>query len=49
MLYCSPNIAWEIKSRRLKWATHEARMEEDKNAFKILRGKNIGKRPLGRS
>ena len=33
-----------IKSRRLRWAGHVARMEEDKNAFNIL----TGKRPLGR-
>ena len=37
-----------IKSRRLRWAGHVARMEEDRNAFKILTGKPTGKRPLGR-
>ena len=37
-----------IKSRRLKWAGHVARMEEGRSAFKILTGKPIGKRPLGR-
>ena len=36
-----------IKSRRLRWANHLARMEEGKNAFKILTGTPIGKRPLG--
>ena len=38
-----------IKSRRLRWAGHVARMEEGKSAFKILTGKSTGKRPLGRS
>ena len=37
-----------IKFRRLRWAGHVARMEEGRNAFKILTGKPTGKRPLGR-
>ena len=37
-----------IKSRRLRWAGHVARMEEGRSAFKILTGKPNGKRPLGR-
>ena len=37
-----------IKSRRLRWAGHVARMEEGRSAFKVLRGKPTGKRPLGR-
>jgi len=37
-----------IKSIRLRWAGHVARMEEDRNALKILTGKPIGKRPSGR-
>ena len=37
-----------IKSRRLRWAGHVARMEEGRSAFKILTGKLTGKRPLGR-
>ena len=47
-LYCSPNIVRMIESRRLRWAGHGARMEEGRSAFKILTGKPIGKRPLGR-
>ena len=47
-LYRSPNIVKVIKSRRLRWAGHVARMEEGKSAFKILTGKPTGKRPLGR-
>ena len=37
-----------IKSRRLRWAGHVARMEEGRSAFQILTGKPTGKRPLGR-
>ena len=37
-----------IKSRRLRWAGHVARMEDGRSAFKILTGKPTGKRPLGR-
>ena len=47
-LYRSPNIVRVIKSRRLRWAGHVARMEEGSSAFKILAGKPTGKRPLGR-
>ena len=46
-LYRSPNIMRVIKSRRLRWAGHVARMEEG-SAFKILTGKPTGKIPLGR-
>ena len=34
--------------RRLRWAGLVARMEEGRNAFKILTGKPTGKRPLGK-
>ena len=44
----SPNIVRVIKSRRLRWAGHVARMEEGRSAFKILTGKPTGKRLLGR-
>ena len=47
-LYSSPNIVRGIKSRRLRWAGHVTRMEEGKDAFKILTGKPTGNRPLGR-
>jgi hypothetical protein len=38
-----------IKSRRMTWAGHVARMGEKKNAYRILVGKPKGKSPLGRS
>ena len=46
--YRSPNIGRVIKCRRLTWAGHVARMEDDRSAFKILTGKPIGKRLLQR-
>ena len=48
-LYRSPNIDRVIKSRRLRWAGHVARMEEGRTAFKILTGKPTRKGPLGSS
>ena len=47
-MYCSPNIVRVIKSRRLRWTGHVARMEKGWSAFKILTGTPAGKRPLGR-
>ena len=47
-MYRSPNIVRVIKSRRLRWAGHIARMEEGRSAFKILTRKPTGKRPLVR-
>jgi hypothetical protein len=46
-LYSSPSIIRMIKSKRMIWAGHVARMEE-RNTYRILVGKPIGKRPLGR-
>jgi hypothetical protein len=37
-----------IKSRRMKWVGHVARMVEKRNAYRILVRKPEGKRPLGR-
>jgi hypothetical protein len=37
-----------IKSRRMRWAGHVARMGEKRNAYRILVGKPEGKRPLVR-
>ena len=48
MTFLSPNIVRVIKSRRLRWAGHVARMEEGRSAFKIFTGKPTVKRHLGR-
>jgi hypothetical protein len=47
-LYCSPNIVWVIKSRRMRWAGHVACMGERRGISRVLVGKPEGKRPLGR-
>jgi len=47
-LYCSPNNVRVIKSRRMRWAGHVARMGEEREVYRILLGKPEGKRPLGR-
>ncbi|KAJ4440054.1 hypothetical protein ANN_08185 [Periplaneta americana] len=47
-LYSSPDIIRNIKSRRLRWAGHVARMGESRNAYRLLVGRPEGKRPLGR-
>ena len=46
--FCSPNIVRVINSRRLRWAGHVPKMEEDRSALNILTGKSTRKRPLGR-
>jgi hypothetical protein len=48
-LHCSPSIIRIIKSRRVRWAGHVARLGEKRNAYRILAGKPEGKRPLGRT
>ena len=47
-LYCSPNIVRVIKSRRMRWAGHVARMGEERGVYRVLVGKPEGKGPLGR-
>jgi hypothetical protein len=47
-LYSSPNIVRVIKSRRMRWAGHVARMGEGKGAYRVLVGRPESKRPLGR-
>jgi hypothetical protein len=43
-LYSSPSIIRIIKPRRMRWASHVARIGEKRNAYRLL----VGKRPLGR-
>jgi hypothetical protein len=47
-LYSSPDIIRQVKSRRMRWAGHVARMEEKRKVYKVLVGKPEGRRPLGR-
>jgi hypothetical protein len=46
-LYASPSIIRMIKSMRMLWAVHVARMEK-RNAYRILVGMPEGKIPLGK-
>jgi hypothetical protein len=46
--YFSRNVSKIIKSRRMRWAGHVARMGKKMNAYRLLVGKPEGKRPLGR-
>ena len=47
-LYSSANIVRMIKSRRMRWAGHVARMGERRGVYRVLVGKPEGKRPPGR-
>jgi hypothetical protein len=47
-LYSSPDIVRVIKSRRLRWAGHRARVGDRRSAHRILVGKPEGMRPLER-
>ena len=47
-LYCSTNIVRVIKSGRMRWAGHVAHMGEGRGVYRVLVGKPVGKRPLGR-
>jgi hypothetical protein len=47
-LYSLPSIIRIIKSQRMRWAGHVARMGEKRKAYRLFVGKPEGKRPLGR-
>jgi hypothetical protein len=47
-VYSSPNIVRVIKSIRMRWAGHVARMGDERGVYKVLTGKPEGKRPLAR-
>jgi hypothetical protein len=47
-LYLSPDIVRQIKSRRMRWAGHVARMGKGRNVYRVLMGKAEGKRPFER-
>jgi len=44
--YPSPNIVRVMKSRRMRWAGHVARMGKERGVYRVLVGKPEGKRPL---
>jgi len=46
-LYTSPNIVWVIKSRRMRWAGHVARMGEERGVYRVLVGKPEGRSHWG--
>jgi hypothetical protein len=46
-LYSSPHIVRVIKSRRMKWAEHVARMGEGRGVYRVLVGRSEYKRPVG--
>jgi hypothetical protein len=46
-LYCSPNIVRVVKSGRLRWAGHVARVREKRGVYRVLVGKPERKRQLG--
>jgi hypothetical protein len=47
-LYSSPDIIRQIKSRRMRWAGHVARVGEGRNVYRVLVGKPEGKKQLER-
>jgi hypothetical protein len=47
-LHSSPNVVRVIKSRRMRWARHVARMGEGRSVYRVLVERPEGKRPLGR-
>ena len=47
-LYSSPNIVRVIKSRRMRWTGHVARMGEERGVYRVLLGKPEGRRPWRR-
>jgi len=47
-LYSLPNIVRVVKSKRMRWAGHVARMGEGRGVHRVLVGKPEGKRPPGR-
>jgi len=46
--YSLPNIVRVIKSRRIRWARHVARMDEERGVYRVLVGKSERRRPMGR-
>jgi len=47
-LYSSPDTAWVIKSRSMRWVGQVACIEERRGAYSVVMRMPEGKRPLGR-
>jgi hypothetical protein len=47
-LYSSADIVQMIKSRRIRWAGHVVRMGKGRSVYRVLVGKPVRKRPLGK-
>jgi hypothetical protein len=47
-LCSSPDIIWQVNSRRMRCSGHVARMGEERNVYKVLVGKPVGRKPLVR-
>jgi hypothetical protein len=43
-MYSSSNVIWVIKSRRMGWTGHVARMGEERSSYRVLVGKSEGER-----
>jgi hypothetical protein len=48
ILYSSPNIIRKMKSMRMRWVGHVARMGKERNVYRVLVGKTEGKKVLGK-
>jgi len=47
-MYSSPNILRVTKWIRMRWAGHVVSMGEERGVYRVLVGKQEGRRPLGR-
>jgi hypothetical protein len=47
--YCTPNNIQESRSQRMRWAGHVARMEDNRNAYRVSVGQTEEVRSIGRS
>jgi hypothetical protein len=48
ILYSFPNIIRQVKSRRMRWTGHVARIGEERKVYRVLVVKPEGRRPLGK-
>jgi hypothetical protein len=46
-LYFSPTVVRVVKSRKMRWEGHVARMGERRGVYRVLVGKHEGKKSLG--